>query len=469
MPENEIEVEYNPAFSDVFLSEHRYCILKGGAGSGKSVVCAQKIVGRIISEPGHRILVLRKVSTTIKRSVWDLILDVFEQVGHRAYLNINKTDRTIEYVPNGNLILFAGIDDPEKLKSIIKITSAWLEEITEFDEDDLDQVDLRLRGETPYYKQILGSFNPVDIDHWLKPKFFDTQDPDVFTHESNYLDNCFLDDDYIRVLETRFKSNENYYNIYVLNRWGKPQTGYELYRNFKLSRHVVEKRAIDPEAPIHISFDFNVVPYITATLWQIEKTLDDQGAVKYRAAYQVREYCLKDPFNNTPSIATKIATDLEDHKGGLWVYGDPSGKQRATRDKEAQNDFDIILDKLRHLGAIDRVQSSAPSVRTRADWINKELYEDDQLKIRIVKGCEETIRDYEQVKQDSDGSKLKKKTKDKSTGISYEPLGHTSDANDYFLVACFGDLYSEFKRGGVQDLSKRTFAPRTQGRGSKKF
>ena len=163
----------------------------------------------MINEKGHRFLVMRKVSNTIRESVWALIKNTFESMGHDHLLRINKTDRVIEYIPNGNQIIFAGVDDPEKLKSITGITGAWLEEITEFDESDLDQLDLRLRGFTAWFKQIIGTFNPIDEQHWVKPKFFDTPDNDTMTHESTFRDNVFLDSEYKRILLNRFKSNPN--------------------------------------------------------------------------------------------------------------------------------------------------------------------------------------------------------------------------------------------------------------------
>ena len=74
---------------------------------------------------------------------------------------------------NGSQIIFAGLDDVEKLKSIDNITMMWIEEASEINQADFHQLDLRLRGATKYYKQIIFTFNPVDINHWLKKRFFD--------------------------------------------------------------------------------------------------------------------------------------------------------------------------------------------------------------------------------------------------------------------------------------------------------
>lgn len=62
---------------------------------------------------------------------------------------------------NGSSFLFAGLDDPEKIKSITGLTDAWLEEATEFSVDDFSQIDLRIRHETAKNQMLILSFNPV--------------------------------------------------------------------------------------------------------------------------------------------------------------------------------------------------------------------------------------------------------------------------------------------------------------------
>lgn len=472
MPRKPIEptkIEYNPTFSECFVSEHRYLMLMGGAGSGKSVFAAQKLVARMLNEPGHRFLITRKVSNTIRESVWQLLLNTFEQMKRSHLIVKNKTDRVITYTPNGNQFIFAGMDDPEKLKSITGITGVWCEEISEFDEMDFDQLDLRLRGETQFYKQMIGTFNPVDVDHWLKPKFFDTSSPDVMTHKSTFRDNLFIDDDYKRILLTRFTSNPQWYSIYVNGEWGKPQTGLEFYHRFHMEKHIVDGYELNPDSPIHVTFDFNVVPHVTVCLWQIaERTVDD--VVVSRVATQFDEICLPHPQNNTPSAAQRFFAIYGEHRGGVWVYGDPSGKSRDTRSVRGINDFDLIRDNLKQMtGVVMRVQSVAPNVKTRGNWINDVLDLDKPgLQIRIAEKCKVTIDDYLHVKMNADGSKLKQRAKDKTTGVTSEKYGHATDANDYFLTTVFESEFRTYQRG-VPDSQKRTFKNRISVRGGKHY
>ena len=60
------------------------------------------------------------------------------------------------------------------------------------------------------------SFNPISIQHWLKKRFFDRNDPRARVHESTYKDNRFLDDAAIRTLESFQETDEYYYQVYCL-------------------------------------------------------------------------------------------------------------------------------------------------------------------------------------------------------------------------------------------------------------
>ena len=92
-------------------------------------------------------------------------------------ISIHAPHEGSDFKPNGNQILFRGMNDDkqrEKLKSITfahgKLTDVWLEEATEFTQADLDIIDDRLRGDLPkgLFYQIRMTFNPVSSTHWIK-------------------------------------------------------------------------------------------------------------------------------------------------------------------------------------------------------------------------------------------------------------------------------------------------------------
>ena len=228
-----IKVQANPGFKEVNQSRKRYIVMKGSAGSGKSVDTAQNYILRLMSDPGRNLVAMRKSDITNRDSTFaELTGAIYRMFGDKAeqYWQINKSPLQLTCRHNGNKIIFRGMNDDkqrEKLKSITfqkgKLTDVWLEEATEFTQADLEIIDDRLRGELPdgQFYQIRMTFNPVNKSHWIKKVFFDIPDPNVLTHHSTYLGNRFIDDAYRARMERRKIVDPEGYMIYGLGEWGE--------------------------------------------------------------------------------------------------------------------------------------------------------------------------------------------------------------------------------------------------------
>lgn len=227
----------------IWSTRTRYMCFKGGGGSGKSFGIVQLLIYRMIAEQGHKILVVRKVGTTLRESCFALALEVISLYGCESLFKINKTDMLITCI-NGNKMLFKSLDDPEKIKSINGITDIWAEECSEFDIQDFRQLNIRLRGQTKYPKQFFISFNPININHWLKAEFFDNKKKDAKVVETTYKDNKFLDEEAKKVLEDFKDSDPYYYSVYCLNEWGV--TGKTIFDKVKISERLAEIRSKKP-------------------------------------------------------------------------------------------------------------------------------------------------------------------------------------------------------------------------------
>lgn len=233
-------VEIDPrVFNEVYIPylfsydnrEYRYMSLLGGAGSGKSVFITQRIILRCLREEGHRILVARKVASTLRNSVYRLFKDIIYGWGLGNLFTFSDTYMNIRCF-NGSEIIFLGLDNVEKMKSIAGLTSIWIEEATELSETDFDQLDLRLRGRTPLHKEIVLTFNPIHETHWIKKRFYDSVSDEVFRLTTTYKDNKFLDEKYIKVLESLKDNDPVYYAVYCLAQWGS--TGNKVWTNYKV-------------------------------------------------------------------------------------------------------------------------------------------------------------------------------------------------------------------------------------------
>ena len=202
---------YLPYLSDY---SHRYEIYYGGAGSGKSVFIAQKILFKALNDK-RKVLIVRKTLNSQKDSCWRLMLEQLSQWQIRGLCKVRITDYAIE-LPNGSTLLFKGLDDSERIKSIVGITDIWIEEATELIEEDFDQLDLRLRARASDL-QMFVSFNPISKVNYVYRKWF-AQEPgeDTLVVKTTYKDNRFLPEEYIKSLEKRIHTNPTYYKIYAL-------------------------------------------------------------------------------------------------------------------------------------------------------------------------------------------------------------------------------------------------------------
>ena len=213
----------NKAYYPIFHNESRFLVLYGGAGSGKSVTAAEKIIYRFLLEPNHKYLAARKVADTVRESCRAELIGAIKMMGVDSLFKYGTSpscDMTI-IGPNNNTIIFRGFDDVEKLKSLKGLTGAWLEEASEFTKDDMDQLNLRIRGQDlKNYKQIILTFNPISEHHWLKSYFFDNPRYDATVIKTTYKDNSFIDDEYKQTLELLKDTNPSFYKVYALGEWG---------------------------------------------------------------------------------------------------------------------------------------------------------------------------------------------------------------------------------------------------------
>lgn len=272
-----IRVQANPCFKEVDRSRKRYIVMKGSAGSGKSVDTAQNYILRLMRDKGRNLVAMRKSDITNRDSTFaELTGAIYRMFGDKAeqYWQITRSPLKLTCRANGNQIIFRGMNDDkqrEKLKSITfqrgKLTDVWLEEATEFTQADLEIIDDRLRGELPpgQFYQIRMTFNPVNKNHWIKKVFFDIPDPNVLTHHSTYLGNRFIDDAYRARMERRKLVDPEGYQIYGLGNWG--EIGGLILHNWEVKEITQDVQQYDDIA-IGQDFGFNHANAILLLGWR---------------------------------------------------------------------------------------------------------------------------------------------------------------------------------------------------------
>lgn len=234
--------------------DYEQYLLLGGYGSGKSYSIAQKLVLKLLEEK-RLALVVRNVKDTFKDSCFAVLKEVIEQMGmlsEQTSMKSNKDDGLIRAVqspmefrfPNGSRIIFKGLDNAEKIKSIHGVSIVWIEECSEIKYDAYKELLGRIRQPNVTLHFIL-SCNPVGKENWVYRHFFVNTTDDgkenvicdeqelykrrtmivslskkqkVYIHHSLPDDNPYLPQSYIDRLDA-LKYNDP--QLWVVARWGR--------------------------------------------------------------------------------------------------------------------------------------------------------------------------------------------------------------------------------------------------------
>lgn len=181
-----------PVFEDfVFNWDYEQYLLIGGYGSGKSYHIAVKLILKLLQEK-RKCLVVREVFATIYDSCYSLIKEVLESMGllttdptqfgpNKSKVLATKSPLNFRF-PNGSEIIFKGMDNPEKIKSINGVSIVWIEEASEVKFAGYEELQGRLRTPNLSMHFIL-SCNPVSKNNWVYRHFFAPLDKHGMEHE----------------------------------------------------------------------------------------------------------------------------------------------------------------------------------------------------------------------------------------------------------------------------------------------
>lgn len=246
-----INKEVAPVYYN-FMSDWDYktYLLVGGYGSGKSYHVALKIVLKLLQEK-RKALVIREVYDTILDSCYDLFCEILQELDlftddvsewrrSRKLVLCQKSPLRIKF-KNGSVIIFKGMDKPEKIKSINGVSIVWLEECSEIKYDGYKEVLGRLRTPNVSLHFIL-SCNPVGKENWVYRHFFRRLDDDgnekvILDDEELYRakflvknnvyymhtipeDNVFLPKEYLITLDDIKNYDQSLWRVAKLGRFG---------------------------------------------------------------------------------------------------------------------------------------------------------------------------------------------------------------------------------------------------------
>ena len=165
IPEDHIIPKFDDVLDDILDHNHVHYVFKGGRGSTKSSFISEVIPLIMLENPQVHALVFRKVGNTMKNSVWSQVVWGIQELGLGPLFHVPKTIASpIVLKATGQQILFFGLDDADKVKSVklpfgyIGIT--WFEELDQYSgEKEIRKVlQSTMRGGVKFWD--FRSFNP---------------------------------------------------------------------------------------------------------------------------------------------------------------------------------------------------------------------------------------------------------------------------------------------------------------------
>jgi len=205
---------------DVLEHKHTHYVNKGGRGSTKSSWISEMIPLIMLNNPDVHAIVFRKVGNTMKNSVRSQVEWGIDKLGLNALFHIPKSIASpIVLKETGQQILFFGLDDPNKVKSVklpfgyIGVT--WFEELDQYSgEAEIRKVlQSTMRGGEKFWD--FRSFNPpISNMNWANQYAIDAMGRENTIVTSNtYLDvpDDWLGDAFIEEALDLKKSNPKAY------------------------------------------------------------------------------------------------------------------------------------------------------------------------------------------------------------------------------------------------------------------
>jgi hypothetical protein len=429
----------NEAMNAIASEKYQFILFGGAMGGGKTYWGLSALLLMCQIFPKSRWCVIRENMEKLRTTT----IPSFTKLNPSGTLKQSP----FEYIhPNGSVILFKGenYDNDKELNWLrgLEVNGFLFEEINECVQDTLDLAFGRTgRWECePRPKPIiLATCNPSN--NWVKTLIFDKWENGTLNSKWLYIpskvtDNPHLSPEYLENLKNMPRYR---YEVLVEGNWNiQLKTGGEFYKCFELDKHV-KPIEYNPSLPLHISWDDNVNPYLPLGIFQIVG----------KELRWIDEIAGQTPNNTVKSVCNEFIRRYPSHTSGLFMYGDATAEKEDTKLEKGYSFYRLAMDYLKAYRPNNRVSKSNPSVVMRGNWINTVLEKElNGINVIIDPKCKRAINDFINLKEDSDGTKLKSMETDPLTKVRYQKFGHFSDLFDYVMCSAFANDFSLYQTGG---------------------
>jgi phage terminase large subunit len=224
---------------------HRYVLYSGAFGAGKTLLLSNAIITNALESPKAFYLVGCQTYPMLRDTVLRTFMEelsLYQETLDKTSLGVsiikdwNKSANILTLI-NDAQIIFRSCEDPSKFKSL-NLDGFGLDEPVDIDEEIFLMLQGRLRGTRTKHHMGILTGNPGGFDSWVYKYFFERENPDYISIQTNTYDNTFLPSSYIKSMEESF--DPDYAKRYIQGVWGSFEG--LIYKDFNKEKHTGEYR-----------------------------------------------------------------------------------------------------------------------------------------------------------------------------------------------------------------------------------
>ena len=356
-----------PHFANILYSSSLNKVFKGGRGSTKSSVISLQLVMDFLKDEYANVLIMRKVANTIELSVYEQIKWAIYMLHVDSLFEFKKSPYRIVDKRNGTAFYFSGVDDPQKLKSMMiakgYVRYLWFEELAEFDSwQEVDTVRASFtRKQLPPGAHVVTyySYNPPKnpyewINEWVTQREgMSNWYVDHSTYEDVTLPNI-LSQDYIDEINTVKSNDFDYYRWMYLGEVVGLGTNVYNMDNFQAIGKLP-----DDDYITNVYYSVDTGHEVSAT------TCGAYGLTKKGNVILLDTYYYSPQGKTHKKPPSELSKDLKSFidKATEWIGKQPTrmtiDSAEGALDNQFYNDYGIHwhkVNKLKKVDMIDRVQ-----------------------------------------------------------------------------------------------------------------
>lgn len=389
---------------EFIFDDHRFALLSGGVGSGKSMAGCYKAILFSLTYPKSVGLIGNQTYGQLSDSTMRTFSEVIEHLEnqYRSMKLIKSFDKSKLNMTliNGSEILFRAFDKEEKVRGT-DLNYFYLDEASTIREDIYMQLMKRLRKGK--LQQAWLTTNPDTITHWIYKKYIENPDPPEdykviyvtsYDNKENLPPNYIKDFNYL---------DEDHKRRWILGQWGIIEG--LVYKQFDQAIHVKDIPLNDRWRSFYRGIDYGFTnPFVCLFI-----AIDGDDNCYVFDEYYKNQVMLEDNVSNVLS--------LHADKRYITTYVDPSSP-------ETINKFKMMGQRV--LGSDNEVDVGIQSVMRKLH-----VKDNGEPSLYIHPNCKNLIRELLSYKRDPD----------KKTGIDKEkPIkkdDHCPDALRYVIHSLF--------------------------------